>query len=125
MARSRFLAAAPAESLVLAGVLGLQAVGWLQSPEPAVYDQFMRSQTRRPQPESSHVVLLQVTEPNIRDQGHWPLSDRALAEALRALADPATSKPVALQRAQARLLTSSRFSQPFHWSPYQLLSNWL
>jgi adenylate cyclase len=87
VARSRFLAAAPAGFLVFAAVLGLRTAGWLQPLELAVYDQYVRSEMRPLQPDSSQVVLLQVTEQDIRDQGHWPLSDRTLAEALRALVD--------------------------------------
>jgi adenylate cyclase len=84
--RSTVIAAALIGALVLAGVLGLRAAGWLQPLELAVYDQYLRHASRAPEVgSSSPVLMLEITEQDIREQGHWPLSDHTLAEALRAL----------------------------------------
>ena len=48
MTGSRVLAAALAGALVLAAVLGLRAAGWLQPLELAVYDQYVRRESRAP-----------------------------------------------------------------------------
>jgi adenylate cyclase len=31
------------------------------------------------------VVIVEITEQDIREQGHWPISDRTLAEAMVAI----------------------------------------
>ena len=70
--------------VVAAAVLGLEAEGWLQRPELLLHDGYLS----RIEPNTdSDVVLLEVTEQDIRAEGHWPLSDRRLAEALVALVD--------------------------------------
>ena len=43
----------------------------------------------------------------------------------RELKDPSVSKAEALRRAQQKLIGAPRFSHPFYWSPYLLISNWL
>ena len=86
MSRSGVVAAALIGTFVLAGVLGLRAVGWLQPLELAVYDQYLRHAARAPDTSPpSRVLMLEITEQDIRDQGHWPLSDHTLAAALREL----------------------------------------
>ncbi len=58
----------------------------------------------------------------------WQISDDATAalitEFYRNLADPAVSKAVALQRAQATLIESGEFSHPSFWSPFLLIGDW-
>ncbi len=69
---------------VAAGVLGLEAEGWLQRPDLLLHDEYLR---RGSTVTASDVVLIEVTENDIRAEGHWPLSDRRLAEALQVLVD--------------------------------------
>ena len=69
---------------VAAAVLGLGALDLLEGPDLLLHDEFLRRSEPFP---SSDVLLVEVTEEDIRAQGHWPLSDRRLAEALQLLAD--------------------------------------
>ncbi len=69
---------------VAAAALGLEAEGWLQRPDLLLYDGYL---SRLEKTRDSDVVLVEVTEKDIRAEGHWPLSDRRLAEALQALVD--------------------------------------
>jgi filamentous hemagglutinin family protein len=59
----------------------------------------------------------------------WSIADEAttqlVVEFYRQLKDPSVSRATALQRAQLRLLESDRFSHPFYWSPFLMISNWL
>jgi len=81
---SRLPAAAIVTAVVFAAVLALREAGVLQSLELLVYDQWTRSASEAPQPDS-HIVLVQITEQDIRKLGHWPLSDQILADTLRIL----------------------------------------
>ncbi len=81
---SRLPAAAVVTVAVFAAVLGLREAGALQSLELLVYDQWARSASEAPQPDS-RIVLVQITEQDIRKLGHWPLSDQILADTLRML----------------------------------------
>jgi adenylate cyclase len=84
--RSQVLAAVGAALVVFAGVMGMRELAWLQGLELSVYDQFVRRAT--PVPASpSRVTLLEITERDIREQGHWPLSDGTLALALQKLVE--------------------------------------
>lgn len=67
---------------VAAATLGLEAEGWLERPDLLLWDEYLQ---RAEQSAASDVVLIEVTEQDIRAEGHWPLSDRRLAEALQAL----------------------------------------
>ena len=70
-------------ALVVAGLtLLLGAEGWFQRADLLLWDQYLQRGDRFSE---SDIVLLEVTENDIRAEGHWPLSDRRLAEALRAL----------------------------------------
>ncbi|MGE4653093.1 MAG: CHASE2 domain-containing protein, partial [Myxococcota bacterium] len=69
---------------VAAAVLLVRGLGWLSAPELALHDAYLRRAQRDGE---SQVVLVEITEQDIRAQGHWPISDRRLAEALQALAD--------------------------------------
>ena len=59
----------------------------------------------------------------------WRVQDEAAAllvtEFYRHLQDPTVSRAVALQRAQLALLDDPRYQDPFFWSPFLLLNNWL
>jgi CHAT domain-containing protein len=59
----------------------------------------------------------------------WSISDEAAAELIskfyQQLQDPRNSKAAALRAAQIGLLKQPRFSHPFFWSPFLLISNWL
>ena len=81
---SRLPAAAIVAVAVFAAVLALREAGVLQPSELLVYDQWTRSASEAPQPDS-RIVLVQITEQDIRELGHWPLSDRILADTLRVL----------------------------------------
>ncbi|NRA07766.1 MAG: adenylate/guanylate cyclase domain-containing protein [Myxococcales bacterium] len=70
--------------VVAFGVLLVRGLGWLNAPELALHDAYLRRAQRDGE---SQVVLVEITEGDIRAQGHWPISDRRLAEALQALAD--------------------------------------
>jgi len=86
--RSPTLAVLAAGGLILFAVLGLRAAGLLQGAEVMVYDQYLRRSAEGPDaPGDRSVVLLEVTEEDIRAQGHWPISDRVLADAIRTLVD--------------------------------------
>jgi adenylate cyclase len=71
-------------TLVFLGVLGLRSTGSLAALELAAYDWYLRL---RPEPElsDSRIVLITVTEADIRNQGRWPLTDATLAQALEIL----------------------------------------
>ncbi len=55
----------------------------LEPLELLVYDGYVR--LRAPALSPTRVVLVEITEQDIKDQGHWPLSDAVLAELLRKL----------------------------------------
>ncbi|MEW6298186.1 MAG: CHAT domain-containing protein [Thermodesulfobacteriota bacterium] len=59
----------------------------------------------------------------------WRVSDEAAAllitEFYRQLTDPRTSRAVALQRAQIKILDDPRYQHPGYWSPFLLINNWL
>jgi adenylate cyclase len=65
-------------------VIGLRSFGFLESLELAAYDLCIRL---RPDSSGSdpRIVLIAVTEDDIRRQGHWPLTDETLAQALEIL----------------------------------------
>ena len=70
--------------LVFVGLLGLRLAGSFETSELAVYDWYLR---RRPDvPADARIVLITVTENDIRQQGTWPLPDATIARALDMLA---------------------------------------
>jgi adenylate cyclase len=89
MSPSQLFATLAAAAVVFAAVMGVREMAWLQGLELTVYDQYVRRAS--PPPVSpSRVTLLEIAERDIREQGHWPLSDATLALALEKLveADP-------------------------------------
>lgn len=83
----KFLCRIPAVavgSLAVTGLLlGVRQFGWLQPLELAAYDRLMRSQTSLPP--DSRLLVVAITEADLREQGQWPLSDRTLAQLLAEL----------------------------------------
>jgi adenylate cyclase len=71
-------------SLVFLGVLGLRLAGSFEALELAVYDWHLR--LRPDTPVDGRIVLITVTENDIRQQGTWPLPDATIARALDILA---------------------------------------
>jgi filamentous hemagglutinin family protein len=59
----------------------------------------------------------------------WSVSDEAASELVvefyRQLKDPEISRAQALRRAQQKLLADARYTHPFFWAPFLLISNWL
>ena len=62
-------------------VMGLRFAGLLQPLELATIDQGFR--WRAPQPVDDRIVIVGITEQDIRSLNQWPLSDQKLAELLR------------------------------------------
>jgi CHAT domain-containing protein len=59
----------------------------------------------------------------------WPVSDEAasllMAEFYKALSQPGINKVQALQKAQISLIQQKKLENPFYWSPFILVGNWL
>lgn len=59
----------------------------------------------------------------------WPVSDDAatllMGQFYRSLAEPATSKAQALQKAQLKLIKNNNFNYPFYWAPFIMVGSWL
>jgi CHAT domain-containing protein len=59
----------------------------------------------------------------------WPVSDEAtyrlIVDFYTQLRRAGTSRAQALQHAQQKLIADPRFSHPFFWSSFVLVSNWL
>jgi diguanylate cyclase (GGDEF)-like protein len=71
-------------SLAIAGaVIGLRQTGILQQPELIVFDSMVRSQP--PSPPDPRLLIVKITEEDIRNQKKWPLSDRVVAQLLETL----------------------------------------
>lgn len=71
-------------SLLVAGlVIGVRQVGGIQAWELLTYDQMMRLRPERePDP---RLLLVAITEADIRAQNRWPISDAVITEAIRRL----------------------------------------
>ena len=70
--------------LISLGIIGLRSFGILESVELAAYDLCIRLRPDVSGPDP-RIVLISVTEDDIRKQGHWPLTDDTLAQALEIL----------------------------------------
>ncbi len=59
----------------------------------------------------------------------WPVYDEAasllMAEFYRALSQPGVNKAQALRQAQMALLKQKKLENPYFWSPFILVGNWL
>ncbi|MBI3796169.1 MAG: adenylate/guanylate cyclase domain-containing protein [Deltaproteobacteria bacterium] len=82
--RSPLVASLLVSVLVFLGVFTLRSLGSLEAVELAAYDWYLRL---RPDPSlpDSRIVLITITETDIRNQGRWPLTDATLARALEIL----------------------------------------
>jgi adenylate cyclase len=69
--------------LVFLGLFGLRLAGSFETFELAVYDWYLR--LRPDAPADARIVLITVTENDIRQQGTWPLPDATIAQALELL----------------------------------------
>jgi diguanylate cyclase (GGDEF)-like protein len=71
-------------SLAIAGlVIGLRHTGILQQLELASFDSMVRLQP--PSPPDPRLLIVEITEDDIRNQKKWPLSDRVVAKLLETL----------------------------------------
>jgi len=70
---------------VAVGVLGLRSLGIMEALELAAYDWYLRLRPGHLAADS-RILLVTVTDADIRTQGRWPLPDATLAEAVEALA---------------------------------------
>lgn len=73
-----------AAATVFLGVAGLRYMGAIEFAELAAYDWFVRSRTAPVAPPPP-ILLIAITEEDIRKQGSWPLSDAAVAAILERL----------------------------------------
>ena len=83
--RSRILRVGLVGFVVFAAVIGLREARLLEAIELIARDQYVRYASAPSEP-NTRIVVVEITETDIREQGHYPFSDRVLAEGLRALA---------------------------------------
>ncbi len=69
------LIAAPSVAVL---VMGLRLVGLLQTLELTALDKFFRWLPL--EPTDSRIVIVEINEEDIRNTGHWPISDSQLAK---------------------------------------------
>jgi adenylate cyclase len=82
--RSPLVAILLASALVFLGIMGLRSSGSLESLELAAYDWYIRLQPGVAVSDS-RIVLIAITERDIRNQGSWPIPDGTLAQVLETL----------------------------------------
>jgi adenylate cyclase len=70
--------------IVVATVLGLRSLGWLQAGELAAYD-YLLGRLARPDRVSDRIALVEISEKDIQQLGHWPLYDREVAQLLESI----------------------------------------
>jgi adenylate cyclase len=82
--RSPLVASVLVSLLVFLGIMALRRTGSLETLELAAYDWYIRL---RPAISESNprIVLIGITEADIRRQGRWPIPDASLAQALEIL----------------------------------------
>jgi len=68
---------------VAVAVIGLRALGFLQAWELSAFDQFLR--WRPPAPIDERVVIVGISEADLRQAQQWPISDQQLADLLTAI----------------------------------------
>jgi len=69
---------------IFAATLGMREQRWLQGPELRIRDWYVRHAPARESAKPT-VVVVEITEDDIREQRHYPFNDRVLAEVLSAL----------------------------------------
>ncbi len=72
--------------LVAALVIGVREAGLLEAAELLVYDWMVRAESRH-DGSAPRVVVIGITEADIRNVGHWPITDALMAYALDRIAD--------------------------------------
>ena len=82
--RSPLVASILASVLVFLGIMGLRSAGSLESLELAAYDWYIRLRPGAAVSDS-RIVLIAITERDIRNQGSWPIPDGTLAQVLETL----------------------------------------
>jgi adenylate cyclase len=82
--RSPLVASLLASALLFLGIMGLRRAGCLESLELAAYDWYIRLRPGAAVSDS-RIVLVAITERDIRNQGSWPLPDATLAQVLERL----------------------------------------
>jgi adenylate cyclase len=82
--RSPVAASIVASTLVFLGIIGLRRAGSLESLELAAYDWYIRLRPSASVPDS-RILLIAITERDIRHQGRWPIPDATLARMLEML----------------------------------------
>lgn len=85
--RSRISAVGIAAALASVLVLVLRSAGSFVGAELAVYDRLLRRAAESISLPDPPIVMVQINEEDIREQGHWPISDRTLADAIAKLTD--------------------------------------
>jgi len=65
-------------------ILGVRYLGGLQPLELVTFDQLMRLRAPQTEPDS-RILIVAITEKDLRSQNQWPLSDQVLAKLLRKL----------------------------------------
>jgi adenylate cyclase len=85
----KFLRSPPAAAVLIGllfslAIVGLRSLGIFESLELAAYDLCIRLRPDVSEPDP-RIVLVTVTEDDIRKQGRWPLTDDVLAQALEIL----------------------------------------
>lgn len=70
-------------------LIGIRQLGWLESSELAIFDQMLRLQVNpffdRKITTDQPIVVVEVTEKDIKLQKKWPLLDRVIAQTLKIL----------------------------------------
>ncbi len=79
--RSPIIHIAVISLLVFFGIMGLRSQGFLQALELQAYDWSLQLRPDRIS-QSLPITLVTITEQDIRELGHWPISDELLAKAL-------------------------------------------
>jgi adenylate cyclase len=82
--RSPLVAAVVSGAAIVIVVLVMRSLGLLQGMELAAYDRYLRSLPQPPAPDS-RILVLAITEEDIQELGHWPISDEILARTLERL----------------------------------------
>jgi len=82
--RSPLAASLVASTLIFLCFIGLRSAGSLESLELTAYDWYIRLRPGTAGSDS-RIVLISITERDIRNQGRWPIADGTLAQALEML----------------------------------------
>jgi adenylate cyclase len=67
-------------------IIAIRTAGWLESAEMVMYDWALSSRPIVDQADP-HIVLITITEEDIQKMGHWPLSDKEVAQIIELLTD--------------------------------------